>query len=125
LSHYSIHGLHVGDQEVRVECLDCSANVVRVFRWIGAESESPVIGRAEADVGVGEINLLASGLAQRYTALVGDDTNDFNPYRFGRLDADKNALADRGLTWIGAIGQNFIDDGISAARLVVFVGECA
>src|SRR5947209_1506038 len=102
-----------------------SANIVRVFRWIGAEPERPVVGDAEADVRVGEIDLLASRLAQRYAALVGDDANDFDPYGFGRLNADKNTLADRRLTWIGTIRQNFIDDGISAARLVVLVGEGA
>src|SRR5947209_9794450 len=56
-----------------------SANIVRVFRWIGAEPERPVVGDAEADVRVGEIDLLASRLAQRYAALVGDDANDFDP----------------------------------------------
>ncbi len=84
-----------------------------------------MIGSAGADVGVGEINLLASRLAQRYAALVGDDTSDFDPYGFGRLDADKNALADGGLIGIRTIGQNFVNDGIGAAGLVVVVGEGA
>ena len=84
-----------------------------------------MIDGSGANVRIGKINLLAPRLAQRYTALVGDHADDVDPYGFGRLNADKNALADRRLTWIGTIRQNFIDDGISAARLVVLVGEGA
>src|SRR5260370_11686960 len=56
---------------------------------------------------------------------MGEDGNDLDRYGFGRLDADKNALADGGLIGIRTIGQNFVNDGIGAAGLVVVVGEGA
>ena len=75
-----------------------------------------MIGRAVSDVRVGKINLFASRLAQRYTALVGDDSNDFDPNWFGCLNADKNALAHRRLTGIGTIRQNFINHAFVCVR---------
>ena len=84
-----------------------------------------MIDGAGADVRVGKVDLLASGLAQRNTALVGDDANNLDPYGFGSLNADKNAFADCRLTRIRVIGHNFIDNDLGVARLVIFIGECA
>ena len=84
-----------------------------------------MIGGSGANVRIGKINLLAPGLAQRYTALVGDHTDDVDPYGFGCLNADKNALADGRLTWKGVIGQDFINNDIGATWLVVLVVVCA
>ena len=80
-----------------------------------------MIDGSGANVRIGKINLLAPRLAQRYTALVGDHADDVDPYGFGRLNADKNALADGRLTWIRTIGQNFINNDIGATWLVVLV----
>src|SRR5271170_3521020 len=110
---------------MRIELFQRATNVVRIFRGIRAGSDGPVVGGAGTDISVGKINLLASGLGQRNTALVRNHANDLDPHGFGRLNTNKNALANWGLTWIGTTRQDLINHDLRVARLVVFFSEGA
>lgn len=57
-----IHGLEVGDQEMRIESFEGGANVVGVVGGIAIGAEGPAVGVAGTEVGVGKINLLAAGV---------------------------------------------------------------
>lgn len=124
VAHEVVHGLELSDEKAQAEGRDGCANLGCVLSGRTRGAEDPVVGQA-SDGTVGDEDLLAAGLGQRTFTLVGGHADDFDPLRFGRVDADKQALADSGLAWKDFRRDLVIDQHEAALGEVVGVGKGA